>query len=540
MNKKTALLSAIIYALYAFLIKNHVSNIFSDEVSHKKIMYASIVLSAVFGFFVVCFFFTCIRLLIKKNSIFLSYMKQFLIYFVPLFLLLILTWPGIFKGDDFYVLKAVRSYSLSPAQTGITSLFYICCLRFFPSMAGITFFQILIISCIYAYIFKNLKDIYPDCHFILCRIVLFLFPVLDACLFTLRATLTGFFFLLILSCCYFIWKKEQTNLKQIFFLCALTGLVIAWRSELVYMLLFLPIYIVLIYKKFADGQQAQAFAGQCKKGLIRFLLCFIITVGFYSFFNIPNKIALNGSNKYPISLVINPLGNIFAQDEIRGEHAYDDIMIISELLDVQALRKHPSVRNISQYWNIPDTLPKKQLNAFMNASVDLILHNFDSFLYYRYQTFRYTNGMVRDEINHPTPPTTDTIYTLTYYDEDYHNSYYYMKPLFGEALRNRIIDLLSCRHYEKDKANTNALYPVLYNCLPTFFIALTCMIICLIRKRYAMAGILFMSGVQLVLIFLTAPAIFFMYYFCFYLTGYFLSALSIYELCPGLTKKLNL
>lgn len=187
------------------------------------------------------------------------------------------------------------------------------------------------------------------------------------------------------------------------------------------------------------------------------------------FFNIPNKIALNGSNKYPISLVINPLGNIFAQDEIRGEHAYDDIMIINEILDVQALRKHPSVRNISQYWNIPDTLPKKQLNAFMNASVDLILHNFDTFLYYRYQTFRYTNGMVRDEINHPTPPTTDTIYTLTYYDEDYHNSYYYMKPLFGESLRNRIIDLLSCRHYEKDKASTNALYPVLYNCLPTFF-----------------------------------------------------------------------
>ena len=344
MNKKTALLSAIVYALYAFLIRNHVANIFSAEVSHKKIMYASIAIATVFGFFVVYFFFTCIRLLIKKDVIFLSYMKQFFIYFIPLLLLLILTWPGIFKGDDFYVLKAVRSYSLSPAQTGITSLFYICCLRFFPSMASITFFQILIISCIYAYIFKNLKDIYPDRHFILCRIVLFLFPVLDACLFTLRATLTGFFFLLILSCCYFIWKKEQTNLKQIFVLCALTGLVIAWRSELIYMLLFLPIYIVFIYKKFAAGQQDSNFADQCKKGLIRFLLCFILIFGFYSCFNIPNKVALNGSNKYPISLVINPLGNIFAQDEIRGEHAYDDIMTISELLDVQALRKHPSVR----------------------------------------------------------------------------------------------------------------------------------------------------------------------------------------------------
>lgn len=522
-NKKAIFLSLIslcLYIGYAFLIHHQVANIFAQDIPNRKVMACAITLSYVFGY---CVFFLIIyacNLLLSKNKNFLLYFKQFLIYFIPLFILLLLTWPGIFKGDDFYVLKAIRTYTLSPAQTGITSLFYICCLRFFPSMASIPFFQITIICCIYAYIFKNLKDVYPNKKFIPCRIVCFLFPVLDGCLFTLRATLVGWIFLCVLCTCYFIWKKEQVSTSQLITTSLLTGLVIAWRSEFIYMLVFLPLYLLLLFKK------SQAI----KKVLLTATISFACILVSYSVCNIPNKVALNGSNKYPISLVINPLGNIFAQDEIRGKNAYDDIMTINELIDVQALRIHPSVRNISQYWNIPDTLPKDQLDAFMNASYDLILNNFDHFLYYRWLTFKYTNGMVADDINHPTAPTIDTIYTLNYYGENYREQYYFMNSVFGEKIRNTIIDLLACRHYGIENVKTNILYPIMYNCLPTFIIALLCMFISLLKKKYAMAGILFMSGLQLALIFITAPAMFFMYYFSFYLSGYFLSALCIDEL----------
>jgi len=247
-------------------------------------------------------------------------------------------------------------------------------------------------------------------------------------------------------------------------------------------------------------------------------------------FNIPNKIALNGQNKYPISLVIGPLGNIFAQEEIRGEHAYEDIQVLSELLDVQALKNHPSFRNISQYWNIDDVLPEEQLDRFMNAAYDLILNNFDHFLYYKWKTYQYTNGMVADDINHPVAPSVDTLYTLIYYDEDYHLSYYFMDSIFGKTVRNKVIDILSCRHYDNLGSTTNILYPILYNSLPTFVIAFTLMIVCLLKKKWTMAFLLFTTGAQIVLIFLTAPAMFFMYYFCFYLAGYFMSAVSICEL----------
>lgn len=520
MNKQKHFLlvaaALLLYGIHSFLLRNQVRNIFSQNIVWGKTQYAAVILASLFGICVYLGILISIRLLLKKNKLFLGLLQEFIFYFIPLFLLLLCTWPGIFKGDEFYVLQAVRELRFSPAQTGITSLFYIACLRFFPSMAAIPFFQILIICCIYAYIFYQLKLLYPGKSLILCRLVCFLLPVLDGNLFTLRATLVGWIFLLILCICFFAWKKQVLTVRQLLVLSILCGFITAWRSEYFYLLLFLPLSVKFVYHK--NRKQM--------------LLCFLMILLSFVCFNIPNKIALNGSNKYPVSLVINPLGNIFAQEEIRGETAYDDIMTINELIDVQALRLHPSVRNISQYWNIPDILPKEQLNAFMSASLRLILNNFDHFLYYRWQTFMHTNGMIPNEINHPTAPTAETIYTLTYYGEDYKNNYYFMQPVFGEKIRNTVINFLSCRSYQENNIQTNMLYPIFYNCLPTLIITFICMVICLFQKKFVPAGILFLTTAQVVPIFLTAPAMFFMYYFCFYLTGYFGCALTCLELNP--------
>lgn len=517
-NKKSTyilpVVALLLYILHTLLLRNQVRNIFSQDILYGKKEIAAIALAGVFGYVVYNGVLFSIYFFISKNQTFRKLLKEFLFYFIPLFILLLCIWPGFLKGDEFYVLEAVRDLRFSPAQTGITSLFYIACLRFFPSVGSITFFQVLIVSCIYAYIFYMLKQIYPSRNLLLCRLVCFLLPVLDGNLFTLRATLVGWIFLLIMIMCFYAWKKDEMSIKQWVVISLLCGLIISWRSEYIYLLLFIPIALKLVYKK--NWKQV--------------LLCFLVILLTYQGCNIPNKIALNGSNKYPISLVINPLGNIFAQDEIRGETAYDDIMTINELIDVQALRRHPSVRNISQYWNIPDVLPEEQLDAFMSASIRLIVNNFDHFLYYRWLTFAHTNGMYADEINHPIAPTAETVYTLNYYGRDYKNDYYFMQAPLGESIRNTVMDFLACRHYSNENTTTNVLYPIFYSCLPTFVLAFVCMFVCLFKKKFVPAGILFTTGVQVALIFLTAPAMFFMYYFCFYLAGYFLTAVMLLEL----------
>lgn len=538
-------ISCVIYILQNICLHRQINHIFSEDILCTTTIKTTILLSYSFGLIFYLLLALSLELYLEKNKAFLSYMKEMLICFLPLFVLLICMWPGIFKGDEFYVLRAIRGYEFSPAQTGLTSLFYIFCLRFFPSLGSISFFHILLISGIYGSIFYGLKKHYTGKQLIPCRLILLLFPIIDGAFFTLRASLVGWLFLWVMIQCFLLYKEKETKnaflSTRILIISCVAGLIIAWRSEFIYLLLMLPLYFFCITRetsmsskksidstKSIDSEKSMDSNKSIvyKKSVLLALISMIAIFACYSVCNVPNKIALKGSNKYPISLVINPLGNIFAQDVIKGDHAYDDVMTINETIDVAQLRIHHSYKNISQYWNIPDILPENQLHDFMVASIDLIIHNPDVFLQSRWKTFCYTNGMVADEINHPTAPTCDTIYSLVYYDEDYTNAYYVSSP-FVPALRNELITLFSCRLYDPDNTKTNVLYPILYNCLPVFVFAFVWMLYCFFKKKFSMGYILLMTGAQTALIFLTAPAMFFMYYFCFYLAGYFLFTLFV-------------
>lgn len=510
----SALVGMVLSIVQALLVHGRVRSVFTLGDSPRLYMYGLIGLSFLFG---ICFYTAvvfCIYLLIQRNQIFLSYLKYFLVYFLLLCSLLLLVWPGIFKGDEFYVLKSALSFQLSPAQTGITSCFYIICLLFFPNPAVITFMQILIICCIFSYIMKNLFSIYQSRKVWLMLVPFCLLPVLDGNLFTLRATLVGWLFLLVLFQIFFACKKGALSLRAGLFLSAASGLIIAWRTEYVYLLLLLP--ASLWFLKLFSLKHA----------------CISLAVMSLSFllFQVPNKIAANGSNKYPISLVINPLGNLFNEEHLEGPSVYEDILILNELIDVQRLRRDASVRNISQYWNIPDVLPKEQLNRFMGAALRLIVYNFDDFLKYRCLTFAHTNGFYPDEVNHPGGEMVSGILELSYYDTDFKKVFPFMEPPFGQTVREHVIEFLSCRHYVQGESTTNIFLPVFYNCLPAFILlAIATLTGCFQRKK-AFVVLSFLIQVQLVLIFLTAPAMFFMYYYCFYLCGYAFAGLFFLDM----------
>lgn len=513
----SALIGIVLSMVQALLVHGRVRSVFTLGDSPRLYMYGLIGLSFLFG---ICFYTAvifCIHLLIQRNQTFLSYLKYFLVYFLLLGSLFLLVWPGIFKGDEFYVLKSALNFQLSPAQTGITSCFYIVCLLFFPNPAVITFIQLLIICCIFSYIMKNLFSIYQSKKVWLMLVPFCLLPVLDGNLFTLRATLVGWLFLLVLFQIFFACKREALSLRTGMFLSAVSGLIIAWRTEYVYLLLLLP--AALWFLKLFSLKRA----------------CISLAVIGLSFllFQIPNKIAANGSNKYPISLVINPLGNLFNEEHLEGPSVYEDILILNELIDVQRLRRDASVRNISQYWNIPDVLPKEQLNRFMGAALRLIVYNFDDFLKYRCLTFAHTNGFYPDEINHPGGEMVSGILELSYYDTDFKKVFPFMEPPFGQSVRKKVIEFLSCRHYVQGESTTNMFLPVFYNCLPAFILLVIATLTGCFRRKKAFAMLSFLIQIQLVLIFLTAPAMFFMYYYCFYLCGYAFVGLFFVDMLCG-------
>lgn len=475
-------------------------------------------LSVVFGIALLTLFYTALSLFLKKDKTFLSYLKYFLLYFVIMGIFLLLTWPGIFKGDEFYVLRAALSFQMSPAQSGLTSLFYICCLLFFPSMAAITGIQLLLICSIFAYMMKNLMDLYHAKWVYLMLVPCLFLPVIDGNLFTLRSTLVGWLFVLLLFRLFFAWKRHKTTGEGLtltgFLSCIfMGGLLCAWRSEFLYLFLFLPLAMLLL--RLVNWKKALISAGLLA-------ICFCVC-------NLPNKVASQGCNKYPISLVLNPIANIFTEEQIDGPQVYEDLLTINELVDVQLLRQSASVRNISQYWNIPDILPEEQLNRFMAASLRIILYNFDDFLKYRFQTFAYTNGFYKDRINHPGGEMVSGILNLEYYGEDYKTKFILVNPIFSQKLREKTIDFLACRHYVQGASTTNIWLAVFYNCVPTIVLLFLTTLFAIWKKKFWFVGLSLLCMTQLVLIFLTAPAMFFMYYFCFYLSGYLLFTLYLVD-----------
>ncbi len=511
MKKLRIPLTILFGILHIMIVKNRDMVTFTMPENPRLYVYGIIGGAVLFCFLFYFVFFTALQNLIARDRKFLSYFKYFIGYFAFMAIFWTLTWPGIFKGDEFYVIQSAKDFTLSGGQSGLTSIFYIVSLLFFPSMATITFVQLLIICTIFSVILHDMSEVVSGKRKFLLYVPFALLPVIDGNLFTLRATLVSWIFLFVICKLYYLVRTDKLTMRYAWLLAMLSGLLIAWRSEYIYMLLFLP-FTLWILKKI-----------NWKRALLLCVVCFVS----YSLFQIPNKIALNGSNKYPISLVLNPVANLFTEVEsLKGPSVYDDVMEINELVDAALLRQSASVRNISQYWNIPDVLPKEQLGSFMAASLRLIVYNPDKFLKYRWQTFAYTNGLYPDRVNHPCG-TVDSINKLIYYDVDYKNMFIFMHPPLGQNLREKTISILACRTYGQDEIKTNALLPVFYNCIPVIVCMLVLFVIACCKKDKLTAMLVLMTSAQVILIFLTAPAMFFMYYFCFYLSGYFLTVLAI-------------
>ncbi|MBE5881282.1 MAG: hypothetical protein E7289_03050 [Lachnospiraceae bacterium] len=511
MKKLRIPMTVLMVIAHILIVKNRDKVTFSMPEQPQLYIYGILGIAVAFCFLFYFILITVIQKLLEKDKKFLAYFKYFAGYFAFMSVFWLLTWPGIFKGDEFYVIRGALNFTLSGGQSGLTSILYIVALLFFPSMATITFVQLLIICTLFSVIMHDMEELITGKQRLLLYIPFLLLPVIDGNLFTLRATLVSWLFLFVMCKLYYLAKKDCISLQNALLLSAICGLLTAWRSEYIYLLVLLPATLLILKK--INFKQA--------------ILVFFVFILSYSLFQVPNKIALNGSNKYPISLVLNPVANLFTEVEtLKGPAVYDDVMEINTLVDAALLRQSASVRNISQYWNIPDILPEEKLSSFMKSALRLIIYNPDKFMKYRWQTFAYTNGLYPDRVNHPCG-TVDSINKLVYYDMDYKTMFVFMNPPFGQELREKTISVLACRTYGQDEIKTNALLPVFYNCIPVILCMLVLFVLACCKKDKLTAMLVLMISAQVALIFLTAPAMFFMYYFCFYLSGYFLTALAI-------------
>lgn len=518
--KKQLFITLLITIVYEFLIFFETIKLFSFET-----IFDYIVLSVyqLIGGLIIWFLINYIIYIVKNRTKYKLNIKFFFIFFIPLFILLLLVWPGIFKGDEFDTLFSILNLKMFYQQHYLTCTFYLLSICMLPLMGSITLNQILIISFISSYIVTKIyKELKNKKLIILFILMLFLPPVIDTDLFTLRLSLISYLFLLALFELIFYQKDKNNNRLIISMLLSI--LIARWKTEFVFVPFAIFIYILIFYRKNYNLKQYI-------KRLIIYSLIFIII-------GLPQRYI----KVYSSTAILNPLSMLATYDDIKTTISEEDINNIEKLVSFENLKETASVISTPVYWttDLNKTISDKEYSKFIKSYMKLVINNPLRFLKARWETFKYTNFATNEYPNHTGSEEPSSQWTLYHWKNDeYHQNKGYIRYKFrfnngilGETVKRYIITGIQLRN--PDTYNPNKLNHLFYNILPCMIIGFINLIYVTIKKKFNYAFLLLLVFTQVSLVFITAPTIFFMYYICGYISFH---CLNIYSIINVLDRK---
>lgn len=465
------------------------------------------------------------------------FVKYTLIYFGINMALLLLTWPGIWRMDEFGILNS--AVLLLPVfwQNYLTSLFYVFSLMLIPVHSGVIIVQCALISLMVGYIVSFFVKRFGKWGLLSFAPCLF-FPVLDSNLYPMRMSVYGFMelFLLLL-----LWERREkleerdasaedgngsgkTDSRENFaevetrsgsasgnwvFICGLAAFVTVWRTEAVYYFVLFPLLLGILYGKRIG-----------KKKLMR-VICGYLVCALCLF--VPQTVGdkLTSGNQYDLTSVVLPLVPLV--DEAYGrEDCAAQLEAIDRVVDVQLCVEGAAEgrSGISLFWSEPGfqrEYTDAEYQAFKSAYYELILKFPGTFLKERLDCFLHSTDLLQN--------TTELFSAKGVANYDTFRAYPGTKPL-NEQLRNTVIKALEWRNaddYESKKAGYGFVYGALF---PMAVLAIV-WAWCLVRRKWHGFFLLSLPLVKLPLVFLTAPSRLFMYYYPLYLIGWFLLSYGV-------------
>lgn len=322
---------------------------------------------------------------IKKDKTPISLLRYFCIYFMIMMFFLMLAWPGIFKGDEFYVIPRNVDLQIQYNQHYLTSIFYIISMMIIPTVSGITIAQLLIISFIVANILKNVENRLKGKRLAWLMMVPFLFlPVINNNLFILRSSMICYFYLAMIFHIINAYECEVITKKHILLIIMLTSVISAWKMEFIY----LPIINTIVLTKL--------FKFKLKNATILFTF-FVVAIYVINFFQNDSH-----NDTYVLTSVINPLSIIVSDPNMKSPNWEQDKNNIEKVILISDLQKYESFENIPVYHMglVKHNITGEEKSEFLYSYVRLVLYNFNTFTKARMKTFLYTSGFKKDYINH--------------------------------------------------------------------------------------------------------------------------------------------
>ena len=478
-------------------------------------------------FLIVLFvFYNYIYYLLKKAS--KEYVKFVGIYFAMMIGLLLLTYPGIWRMDEFGLLFTASEAFFDFWQNYLTDLFYIMALMFCPIPASIVLMQCLVISIIVGSILYQIqciglikgKWIYGLYLPFLCL------PVLSSNLYPIRMSLYAYFELFMLVKMVLLkYKAEQGHeleFKDFWAFLIVVPIVLTLRSEAVYYFVAFPLCFAIFFK--------DRIARDVKWRVLWGIL--IVSVILFLPQQIGNK--MRNGNKYALTSMVLPIVplvhaannelmtlNGVSQRNDKGvqkqkEELKQMLVDIDQVINVEmALEGFEKGKNgISLFWAETDFQRKysdEEFQNFQKAYRRLILRYPQVFIKERMQTFLESCDLLED--------------TTSIYEDNGIKNHERFASLFGNKaisknVRNDVICALELRE-SGDYLQKMKIYPVVYHVMiPLIYLTGLFIFLCIQRKgEYALLLSVHLCKVPLII--LTAPSRLFMYYYPVYLVGVF-------------------
>lgn len=454
----------------------------------------------------------------NKEQYYCLWLKKFLIFAIINCIFLILIWPGHWIWDETTLLTAATKTEVNIWQSYITVIYYALCMMAIPYACGITIIQSLFIAFVMSYVSTNLYMIYKKKSVSIALYLVMLIP--SVILNNLRPLrLQVYAYILLLLFCILIFDKiykRKLTLHRSLVLLILSSLLILWRSEGIIFCIVIPVLMLIVYNK--KGMN------YIKTALI-VVLNIIILLSYNRVLNSMKDWVEQAKKKYSVTVYVNPLSQMI-QEDLHGKDLDKNLENIDKVLDLEILKKYPSYTEIPAFWEEDNFLRdnfEEHLSEFKKSYIKIVLDNPILFLKARIKTFLATCYY---ENNIGTPGISLVKYYTDSNNSDAFTDDFLQNYKFTSAINAKVkvnVETFLMGAKLKTQGYNKIILYLFWNVLPVMIICTINIVISFIKKRYEYLCMFLALMCNSAIIFLTAPANYFMYYFPMYVTGIIVS-----------------
>jgi len=455
-----------------------------------------------------------------KNGIIIG-----LIYFIITFSILLLVWPGMWSWDDIHVVTYARYYGFVSWQHFFSSIFHILCLQTLPFATGVIIMQILFASMIVGYCVSAISNLLAKrtknkiIMEILLTAITLLPPVLEYILSGFRMGIYSYIELLLIVILYTSYsKKEKFTLNKLITVTILTIIVASWRTEGIYYLACVPILLLFIIRK-----NTITYKPYWTYVCVIFSIISIIAIGKYNNY-------LTGNSNYSITATISPVSELVKKADVnKDKNALENI---NKLIDINLIYENPELPGEGYFWmgivrgDYTSDDYTSYLKGYMNLALKYPKVTFNTM----WDMFVKTSGVdVKKDITlQRTTVNATTGGTLQLFEnENWMKNNVVSKLAINKDIRESAIQWLACIDEE---GKVTSFYYIFWNLFIPLSLVILCLIYKLIKREWFIVILVVTVLFRVLLVFLTSPSPYIMYYLSVYLISYFMSVMIIVQI----------